>query len=261
MAEDVPIDTKGPREIAQVAEALNDMRKRVRSLVDERTQMLAAISHDLRTPADPLAPARRTLGGRRPKRQHVARYRDRQRHAQRDLGLFARRRTLRSPSQLVDLPSMLQTICGEFVDIGFAVSYEGPDRLAFVCRVDAFRRAVTNVVDNATKHGTAVGVFLRMVDETSVQIEICDDGPGIPPELRSKVFEPFFKADSARPSSGRGFGLGLSIARDIVLRHDGEIELLDNTPSGLKVRLAIRMRRDERLQILLSQRTRQFVDV
>jgi signal transduction histidine kinase len=75
-----------------------------------------------------------------------------------------------------------------------------------------------------------------------VRIEICDDGPGIDPAIRDKVFEPFFKGDSARPSDPRGsvgFGLGLSIARDIVRDHGGEIELLDRAPAGLIVRIVL----------------------
>ncbi|HEY1944833.1 MAG TPA: ATP-binding protein [Roseiarcus sp.] len=259
-ADDAPIDAKGPREIAEVAEALNDMRRRVSTLVNERTQMLAAISHDLRTPLTRLRLRSERLadaGLRDSMMRDIATIND----MLSETLAYLRDGGRSESSQLVDLPSMVQTICAEFVDIGFDVSYEGPDRLAFVCRVDALSRAVTNVVDNATKHGTTVAVTLRLIDERTAQIEISDDGPGIPASLRSKVFEPFFKADSARPSSGRGFGLGLSIARDIALRHDGEIDLLDNDPSGLRVRLTIRMRRDERLQILLSQRTHQFVDV
>ncbi len=259
-ADDAPIDAKGPREIAEVAEALNDMRKRVSTLVNERTQMLAAISHDLRTPLTRLRLRSERLadaGLRDSMMRDIATIND----MLSETLAYLRDGGRSESSQLVDLPSMMQTICAEFVDIGFDVSYEGPDRLAFVCRVDALSRAVTNVVDNATKHGTTVAVLLHMVDERTAQIEISDDGPGIPASLRSKVFEPFFKADSARRSSGGGFGLGLSIARDIASRHDGGIELLDNDPSGLKVRLTIRMRRDEQLQILLSQRTHQFVDV
>lgn len=260
MAEDEPLDTNGPREIAQVAEALNEMRKRIRTLVNERTQMLAAISHDLRTPLTRLRLRTERLTDI-----------DQRDNMLRDIatvnGMLSEtlaylREDGRTESlQLVDLPSMLQTICAEFADVGFAVSYEGPERLAFVCRVDALTRAVSNVVDNATKHGTTVSVALHMVDHMTAQIEVRDDGPGIPSSLRSKVFEPFFKADSARPSSGRGFGLGLSIARDIVERQSGKIELLDNEPGGLKARLTICMRRDERLGILAVPGMHHVVDI
>ena len=238
-AEDGALSSDGPREIAQVAEALNDMRKRVRSLVDERTQMLAAISHDLRTPLTRLRLRTERLTDvniRDSMLQDIATVNDM-------LGetlAYLRDGGQQEPVDLVDLPSLLQTICAQFTDFGHDVSYEGPDRSAFACRAHALNRAVTNVVDNATKHGATVAVALRVVNEMAVQIDVSDDGPGIPHALRDKVFEPFFKGDSARPSTARaGFGLGLSIARDIVRRHGGKIDLLNRSPRGLTVRLSI----------------------
>ena len=98
---------------------------------------------------------------------------------------------------------------------------------------------MTNVVDNGVKHGALVTIALKVFSDAAVQIEISDDGPGIPPALRERVFEPFFKGDSARPYSARGgFGLGLSIARDIANRHGGKIELRDRVPHGVTVRLS-----------------------
>jgi signal transduction histidine kinase len=101
-------------------------------------------------------------------------------------------------------------------------------------------RAISNVVDNAVKHGAVVTVSLRLVDDRAAEIDVGDDGPGIPPALRDKVFDPFFKGDTARSAAGRsGFGLGLSIARDVVKGHGGEIELLDRAPRGLIVRVRL----------------------
>jgi signal transduction histidine kinase len=237
--EDRTLPADGPREIAQVAEALNDMRKRVRSLVDERTQMLVAISHDLRTPLTRLRlRAERLADG-----------------AVRD-GMLVDIETVNDmlgetltylregggtePVHLVDLPSLLQTICAQFSDVGHDVSYQGPDRFAFACRAHALNRAVTNVVDNATKHGGVVTVALRALDDARAEIDVSDDGPGIPASLREKMFEPFVKGDGARPAAGRaGFGLGLSIARDIVRRQGGEVELLGRAPKGLTVRVSL----------------------
>ena len=238
-SEEGALSAQGPREIAQVAEALNDMRKRVRSLVDERTQMLAAISHDLRTPLTRLRLRTERLSDvnvRDSMLQDIATVNDM-------LGetlAYLRDGGQQEPAHLVDLPSLLQTISAQFSDFGHDVSYSGPDRFAFACRAHALNRAVTNVVDNAVKHGAVVKVTLRVVNANTVEIEVADDGPGIPAALRDKVFEPFFKGDSARPSSGRGgFGLGLSIARDIVRRHGGTIELVNDAPQGQAVRLCI----------------------
>ncbi len=238
-AEHGTLSTTGPREIAQVAEALNDMRKRVRSLVDERTQMLVAISHDLRTPLTRLRLRAERLDDanlRIAMLQDIAMVNDM-------LGetlAYLREGGPLEPVHLVDLPSLLQTICAQFADVGHAVSYAGPDRFAFACRAHALSRAVTNVVDNGTKHGDTVELALRVLDDGTAEIDVSDDGPGIRPSLRDKVFEPFFKGDGARPSSGRGgFGLGLSIARDIVRRDGGTIALLDRAPRGLTVRLSV----------------------
>jgi signal transduction histidine kinase len=101
-------------------------------------------------------------------------------------------------------------------------------------------RAITNLVDNGTKYGGAVTVDLARVNDGAVRIDVSDDGPGIPAELRERVFEPFFKGDSARNVGGRGgFGLGLSIAREIVRRHGGDIQFVDRGARGLTVRVIL----------------------
>lgn len=229
----------GPSEIAQVAEALNDMRRRIQTLVDERTRMLVAISHDLRTPL-----ARLGLRAERVVDENVREGMLRDIATINDMLTetltYLREAGSQEPIHRVDLPSLLQTICAEFIDVGHSVSYEGPGRLTFACRTHALARALTNVIDNATKHGSSVAVALQELDRTTVQIDVADDGPGIARELLGKVLEPFFKVDNARPSCGRsGFGLGLSIARDIIKSDGGTIELFNHAPHGLTVRLRL----------------------
>jgi signal transduction histidine kinase len=231
---------RGPSEIAQVARALNEMRNRIRALLDDRTRMLAAISHDLRTPLTRLRLRAERVGD--------AEARD---GMLRDVALIDEllgetlvylREGVRSESlQRTDLPSLLQTICAEFSDVGHRVSYCGPQRLAFACRPRALARAVRNVVDNGVKHGSEVVVKLAAPSEREglVHVDVSDNGPGIDAALRGAVFEPFFKADGARAPARGGFGLGLSIARDIVRDHGGSIELLDGAPNGLRVRIAL----------------------
>jgi signal transduction histidine kinase len=141
--------------------------------------------------------------------------------------------------QLIDLPSLLQTICAQFADIGHDVTYRGSGHFAFSCRAHALSRAVANIVDNATKHARCVTVTLRTSVTDEAQIEVSDDGPGIPQAWREKAFEPFFKGDSARSSERGGFGLGLSIARDIIRRQGGEILLSETSPHGLTVALSL----------------------
>ncbi|WP_461353138.1 ATP-binding protein [Bradyrhizobium sp. USDA 4454] len=228
---------RGPREIAQVTDALNDMRTRIAALLDDRTRMLAAISHDLRTPL-----TRLRLRSERVREDTL-------RTAMLgDIGKMTRminetldylREDARTEAaSCIDLPSFLQTICSDFADTGHAVSYAGPARLPYVCRPRALSRAVTNIVENAVKHGSLVAVTLRLAEADHIEIAVADDGPGIPLALHDKVFKPFFKGDSARQDSG-GFGLGLSIAQDIVKRHGGSIALKPGAPSGLLVSMLL----------------------
>jgi signal transduction histidine kinase len=233
------VGRRGPREIAQVADALDDMRTRIRALLDDRTRMLVAISHDLRTPLTRLrlraeqVPDPALREGMLREVVQVTRMLDETLDYLRgDVGL--------EPMSRIDLPSVLQTICAEFADVGHAVAYEGPMHLAWTCRPNVLMRAISNVVDNGVKHGATVAVALRATEDGAVEIDVADDGPGIPSSLREKVFDPFFKGDAARSMANRsGFGLGLSIARTIVEGHGGEIELLDRVPRGLIVRLSL----------------------
>ena len=238
--DETELSVDGPREIEQAAQALNDMRKRVRTLVNERTQMLVAISHDLRTPLTRLRLRVERLNDGPPRAamlQDIVTINEM-------LGetlAYVRQGTQREEASLIDLPSLLETIAAQFADIGHEVSYTGPDRLAFAGRAQAIGRAVANVVENATKFGSRAVIVLRALDDGAVETEIFDDGPGIAPGLLDRVFEPFFKGDSARSIEGRtGFGLGLSIARDIADRHGGDIALVNREPHGLSVRMTFK---------------------
>jgi signal transduction histidine kinase len=236
--DDHAISRRGPREITQVADALNEMRKRIRALLEDRTRMLAAISHDLRTPLTRLrlrverVDEQNLRDGMLGDLVKVGRMLDETLDYLREDGKS-------EAMSRVDLPSLLRTICWDFADMGDPVSYEGPARLACTVRPRALTRARTNIVENGVKHGTAVTVTLKGTGRDGIAITIADDGPGIPAALHDKVFEPFFKADSARTQNDGGFGLGLSIAQDIVKRHGGDISLLAREPAGLAVRILI----------------------
>ncbi|MTV12343.1 MULTISPECIES: ATP-binding protein [Bradyrhizobium] len=228
---------RGPREIAQVADALNDMRTRIAALLDDRTRMLAAISHDLRTPLTRLRLRSERVREDALRTAMLGDIAKMTRMINETLE-YLREDARTEAASCIDLPSFLQTICSDFADTGHAVSYAGPARLPYVCRPRALSRAVTNVVENAVKHGSLVVVTLRRAEADHIEIAVADDGPGIPPALRDKVFKPFFKVDSARQDSG-GFGLGLSIAQDIVKRHGGSIALEPSEPSGLLVSMLL----------------------
>jgi len=227
---------RGPLEIAQVADALNDMRTRIAALLDDRTRMLAAISHDLRTPLTRLRLRSERVSEDTLRTAMLADIAKMTRMINETLEYLREDARLEAVS-CIDLPSFLQTICSDFADMGHAVSYAGPVRLPYVCRPRALSRAVTNIVENAVKHGSTIMVALRPTASDHIEIEVADDGPGIPAALHDKVFEPFFKADSARQEGG--FGLGLSIAQDIAKRHGGSIALRPREPSGLLVSMLL----------------------
>lgn len=235
------IREKGPVEIARVASALNEMQGRIRNLLNERTDMLTAISHDLRTPL-----TRMRLRAERVQTLSeiwlVEGIITDIGHMEQMLGETLS--YLREPSNgelmsLIDLPSFLQTMCSDLSDIGQNISYHGPSSLVYLCQPMAISRAIGNILDNACKYGDVVSVALERTPEGLIRIDICDDGPGIHDAHREKVFEPFFKSEPSRRSATDGFGLGLSIARKIVENHGGRIELLDAVPRGLIVRFLL----------------------
>jgi signal transduction histidine kinase len=229
---DRPFDESGAAEIQTLAKSLNDMHSRVRSMIDDRTRMLRAISHDLRTPLTRLR--LRAERSNQPELKvaflaDIAALSD-----MIDDTLIYLSKEMGADKLLnTDLPSLLETVCTDFSDMGYDVQYKGPERFAYHCKPRWLGRAVTNLVENSTKFAQKITVTLS-VFEGSVRISVQDDGPGLPGDLRSRVLEPFFKVDTARTTSNRtGFGLGLSIVDDIVRAHGGRIELLNAIPHGL----------------------------
>lgn len=232
------LEESGPIEIAQAARALNDMRQRVRRLVDERTRMLVAVSHDLRTP---LTRLRLRIERLRDDPAKVAMLEEIATINEMLSETLAYMREVgqSEPAAATDLPSLLQTICAQFADTGHDVAYRGPDRLVLACRPHALTRAVANLVDNAAKFGETVEVSVTP-RERDVAIEVRDDGPGVPADMLGKLFEPFVKGDDARTQrSSGGFGLGLAIVREIAETHGGDVELENRRPHGLIARLRL----------------------
>jgi len=229
---------KGPIEIVQLAEGLNEMRSRIRALLDDRTRMLAAVSHDLRTPLTRLR-LRVERVADQPMREGMLRELEHVDRMLRETLEFLRDDASGEEPSRVDLPSILQTICADFADIGHDVRYEGPARLTWICRPGTLARAISNIVDNGLRHGANVRLGLRVDAEGAAEIDVTDNGAGIPESLHDQVFAPFFKVDDARGDSSKGFGLGLSIARAAVRSHGGDILLRQGAQSGFTVRIVI----------------------
>jgi signal transduction histidine kinase len=141
---------------------------------------------------------------------------------------------------LTDIATTLQLIADQFVDVGHAVTYEGPSHAMAMARPDDLHRAVTNLVENAIKFGAEANIRLT-VSAAGSSIDVADDGPGISDPQKSAMLQPFVRGDDARnmDHQSAGFGLGLSIARAVALAHGGELTLNDRQPHGLIARITL----------------------
>lgn len=232
------IPEHGPREIRVTARALNEMRERIKALIDDRTRMLAAVSHDLRTPITRLrlqcefVDDEATRHKIRGELQHMETMVESVLH-------FLRTGNARSQAVALDLATSLQAISDQFADAGHDVSYHGPDHAAIRANPEELHRAFTNLIDNAVRHADKVDIRLALTAPT-VTVTIEDDGPGIPDDSKQAMFEPFVRGDAARGMNDKiGFGLGLSIARTVIETHRGSLTLLDRQPHGLTAQVIL----------------------
>lgn len=229
---------RGPYEIRLAAQALNRMRARIKRLLDERTQMLAAVSHDLRTPitrlrlncefiADPTV------------RTRMLNELDHMNTMLESVLHFLRNGQTHAAPTMIDLASSMQTICDRFADTGRDVVYQGPDHVVVRAHAEDLHRAITNLVDNAVRYGGRTEVRLG-TRKSAVTIDVEDDGPGIAEVDKSAMLAPFVRCDAARGmNAGNGFGLGLAIARAVIEAHKGTLTLLDREPHGLLARVTL----------------------
>jgi len=240
-----PLPERGPEEIRSLAKALNRMRERITALIDDRTRMLAAISHDLRTPITRMR-LRSEFIEDDVHRGRMLRDLDQMRSMLESVLSFLRNDRKLEAMTLVDVASTLQLITDQFADMGHKVTYDGPEHAMATVRPDDLHRSVTNLVDNAVRFGAEATVRL-IASPDSVTIEVEDDGPGISDARKAVMLEPFVRGDDARNmDEAAGFGLGLSIARSIVLAHGGELTLNDRPPHGLVVRIRLPVRQQIR---------------
>jgi signal transduction histidine kinase len=223
---------RGPYEVRAAAHALNRMRERIRSLIDDRTQMLVAVSHDLRTPITRLR-LRCEFIQDEPARAQMLEELSHMGAMVESVLYFLRDGGRREAATMIDLPTSLQTICDQFADIGHDVSYDGPDHVAIRAYAEELHRAITNLIDNAVRHGGKTDVRLTLALSV-VTVAIEDNGPGIPDADKEAMFKPFVRGDAARGMNSKsGFGLGLSIARTVIEAHGGTLTLRDREPRGL----------------------------
>ena len=219
----------GIREFAAIHKAFETMQTRLKRFVGERTHMLAAISHDLRTPLTRLRLQAEFISDGELREDMLANI-DAMRDMLTETLSFVEGDASTDASASFDLASILISLCDEASDAGAEAKYDGPDHVTALGKRTAIRRMFSNLIDNAVRYGGAARVSLRE-DATEWIVVVADDGPGIPPESFEQAFEPFQRLESSRNRETGGTGLGLSIARDIALAHGGQISLA-NASSG-----------------------------
>ncbi len=224
---------RGALEIRQAAHAFNLMRHRILRHISQRTEMLAAVSHDLRTPLTRMRLELELIG------------------PEQDPALSGLRQDVGEMSKLVDeylgfargegresvepteLRPILDSMRQRAERSGVALEIRMDQPVVLPLRPTAFHRCLGNLVDNACRYAHWIGITVKQKDEV-VEIAVDDDGPGIPEIYREKVFEPFVRLDEQPAGENGGTGLGLTIARDVVLSHGGELRLDESRRGGLR---------------------------
>ncbi|MGO9170783.1 MAG: ATP-binding protein [Rhodomicrobium sp.] len=231
--EPVPISLAGLNEFAVIAQALNEMQGRIKQFLDERTQMLAAISHDMRTSLTRLRLEAEELPESGTKDRLIIDMEEMERMISATL-TFAGDDLKREPHERVDLAALLISLCDSFSDRGQPADYSGPNHAYLLCQPSAMKRAFDNLIGNAIKYGVRARVHLSPTPG-EVLVSVADDGPGIPSDQVELAFQPFRRLENSRNRESGGVGLGLAIARDIIRAHGGEIGLTNRVEGGLEV--------------------------
>jgi two-component system OmpR family sensor kinase len=224
----------GPAEIGTAAGAFNEMQARLKRYVNDRTAMVGAISHDLRTP---LARIRFKLEAKTPDPAAILSDVEKMEAMIASVLAFIRDAAAIDQREDLDLLSVVEVVVDDAALIGGDVQLV--DAVPLTVRGDAvaLQRLIANLVDNALKYGAAARVHIRQIDGQAV-IEIEDDGPGLSSAELARVFEPFYRADASRNLDQGGVGLGLAVARSLARAHGGDVDLISR-PGGLTARVSL----------------------
>ncbi|MDS4068231.1 MAG: ATP-binding protein, partial [Candidatus Competibacter sp.] len=231
------LDENGPLEVRRAARAFNTMQERLIRYIEDRNRILAALSHDLKTPITRLRLRTELLDEAPLREKFLADLDDMQRMAQASLD-FLRGGEDSEPMAPLDINALLESLQEDAEDIGHAVGITGAARQPLRCRPLALKRCLTNLVDNALNYGRSAEIA---VADTPARLTLIvrDRGPGIPAAELERVFEPFYRLESSRSRDTGGTGLGLSIARNIARAHGGELSLRNHPQGGLEAVLEL----------------------
>jgi len=231
-----PLALKGPNEIRAAVGAFNDMQERLRRYVEDRTAMVGAIAHDLRTPLTRLR--FRIEGLPDEQKTKISADIDQMEEMISAALNFVRDTTRPGERTPLELSSLLESLCDEMAETGASTEVESGEKVVLEGDPMALRRLFSNLLENAVKFGgTARTRVFR--DDANAFVEIEDDGPGIPPADSEKVFEPFYRREPSRSRQTGGIGLGLAVVRSIARGHGGDVALLNRAGGGLTARVQL----------------------
>ena len=232
-----PLRESGTREVRQATRAFNDMQTRLIRLIEGRTRMLAAISHDLRTPLTLLRLRAESAPECQDREKMLATIDEMNGMIGSVLDLARSDASLENRRPM-DLTALVESIVDDMKDAGLPVIMQQSPAVIYDCYGAALKRAVTNLIDNGVKYGGAARVAISE-GPTLVKIIIEDDGPGIPEHELSRVTEPFYRVEGSRSRESGGAGLGLAIAVSVIEAHGGELKLANRRESGLRAEIRL----------------------
>lgn len=232
-----PFKPYGSSEVRKAGIAFIKMKERIQKQISERTQMLAGVSHDLRTPLTRMKLQMAMLPETEENKEFVADISEMEKMLDGYLAFVSGEGG--EKNTFVDMNELILSIINKFRNTKAMIRYSTNDQVSAIQgREQALKRAVTNIISNAFNYGKTIAVALES-NNKKLEITVDDDGPGIPPEKREDVFKAFYRLDESRNKETGGVGLGLSIARDIITSHGGKIELTDSELGGLRVLISI----------------------
>jgi signal transduction histidine kinase len=231
-----PLALKGPSEIGVAARAFNEMQERLRRYVEDRTAMMGAIAHDMRTPLTRLR--FRIEGLPDDQKGKIEADLDQMEQMITATLAFVRDATAKAERTPLELSSLLESLCDEMAETGAKTEVTYGEKVVLEGDPMALRRLFANLLENAVKFGGRARARVG-VDGGNAIVEIEDDGPGIPPQDAEKVFEPFYRREPSRSRQTGGIGLGLAVVRSIARGHGGDVNLVNRTGGGLTARVLL----------------------
>jgi signal transduction histidine kinase len=232
-----PLPETGPREVRQAAHAFNTMQSRLASYLEDRLRILAAVSHDLKTPITRLKLRAEMLPDEAQKEKFLRDLDDMETLIGATLD-FLRGEARKEASAQLDINALLSTLRDDMQDLGETVEVGGEALQPLLARPQALKRCLANLLENAVRYGGTAHVKVEDSPHELV-LYIDDNGPGIPEEKLEQMFEPFRRGEDSRNRATGGVGLGLAIARNLARAHGGEVTLANKPDGGLRVKIAL----------------------